>query len=277
MKKGILTFSTFLIFNILMAEASKNSQKGIEIVERANQFIEQLSYPMRERDLKPDGEIGQTFEELKKDSETFLKEAKADKNAFNEVEKVKTKLQQIKAEYIRKREQLASEEYNFKPRFGISPGIMYLSGQGRGEYISGASVDSFGFIVANEKLRNITRLFPTVTGYWSPEKISPFFVGVTVGLNEGKNSGLGYSLAYGITFGVVLSGNVHFGIFYGQIFDPSVRKLPAYLHLSQPYPSYLLGPDAKASYQYAGFSVPTEAVNGIYNAFGIVISISVGK
>ncbi|MBM9502677.1 hypothetical protein JWG44_20695 [Leptospira sp. 201903071] len=267
----------FLIFNILIAQSSKNSQTGAEIIERSNQFIEQLSYPMRERDLKPDGDIGKTFEDLKKDSETFLKEANSDKSAFKEVEKVKTKLQQIKAEYIRKREQIASEEYNFKPRFGISPGIMYLSGQGRGEYISGASVDSFGFIVANEKLRNITRLFPTVTGYWSPERVSPFFLGVTVGLNEGKNSGLGYSLAYGFTLGVVLSGNVHFGVFYGQIFDPSVRKLPSYLHLSQPYPSYLLGPEAKASYQYAGFSVPTEAVNGIYNAFGIVISISVGK
>lgn len=160
-------------------------------------------------------------------------------------------------------------------RWGIAPGIMYAQGTASRSYISGAYVDLAGYVRIKEDLRTITRVFPTFTGYVRPAGATkPFYAGFTLGVNEGKVSANGgFALAMGPTLGFVFDNNVHFGVFIGQIVDPTVQVLPNFIFKNGPLPP--VSPTvATAPSLASGYQIPTESVVGRYRSVGVVLSYS---
>lgn len=170
-----------------------------------------------------------------------------------------------------------SEVQEFRSgRWGIAPGIMYLQGVATKSYISGAYVDLAGYVRVKEDLKIVTRVFPTFTGFVRPQGASkPFYAGLTLGVNEGKVSDHGgFALAMGTSLGFIFDNNVHFGVFLGQMVDPTVQRLPNFIFKNGPLPPSANGATPVSPSLATGYQIPTESVVGRYGAYGIVLSFS---
>lgn len=168
--------------------------------------------------------------------------------------------------------------------WSIVPGIGYYIGFGSRNYISKAIVDAFGVVTVTERRQQITRLFPTINALYRPDLVknwrclpSNFALGFSLGVNEGvNNEGNGFALAMGFLFGVATTAG-HFGLFIGNIADPSVKKLPRYLREGRFYPTLLDGSrtsglsDALVLNQ--GIDIPLESVSANYLTLGFSYSL----
>lgn len=163
-------------------------------------------------------------------------------------------------------------------RVGIAPGIAYLICEGKSRYISGAYVNELGIIAAREKLQNVSRVFPTITGYIRPAYIEYdwLYIGGTVGFNEGvNNNGSGFAIALGGTVGFLIGDSTHFGLFGGVVHDPSIRRLE-YLSLGSSIElTRVLYPGSSATALAIGQDIPTVQEAGRYAAYGFVFSIAI--
>jgi hypothetical protein len=139
-------------------------------------------------------------------------------------------------------------------------------------------------VSVTERRHQVTRLFPTLSALYRPERgpdsilWKNFAWGFTIGINEGAdNEGNGFALAMGLTIGAATPYG-HFGVFLGTIADPSVRRLPSYIKDGQYYPTFLTADRvtglANALALNQGIEIPLESASANYGTVGFVYSVT---
>ncbi len=165
--------------------------------------------------------------------------------------------------------------------YGISPGFLYLRAASKKAYVGDAYVDGFGTVIVSDRRSTVTRIFPSILGYkrcdtewgctdWcSSDKL---IYGVMLGVGEGAdNGGRGFAMTIGFAMGLQL-GSGHFVLYYGKVWDPTVKILPGYISkFGNTYPSLSIQRDgsAEAFAANATLEVPLENVLGEYDGFGV--------
>ncbi|MBE7439213.1 MAG: hypothetical protein HS115_12210 [Spirochaetales bacterium] len=162
--------------------------------------------------------------------------------------------------------------------------MMYIVGKGSGRYLTSAYIDSAGIVQKRGSLSQVSRVFPTISGLWSRKlgkEDDKFLWGVSLGVNDGvTNEGAGFAVAYGLFLGLKAGTSGHFGIVFGGLHDPTVRRLPYYARPGLPYPDPEVQDFIRASRDNTAFALskgielPTEQVAGRYTFAGIAFSVS---
>ena len=152
---------------------------------------------------------------------------------------------------------------------GISMGVGYFTGILDEPLVGRARIDENGIVRVLDERKRITRLFPTITGLFSPlyksKTLSNLFVGLTLGVNDGvSNEGSGFAMAIGGTIGFTISDIANFGFFAGFVYDPSVTILPD---------GFIEGKEAPEGYG-PNSVIETKNINARYLSTGFVFSIS---
>jgi hypothetical protein len=171
-------------------------------------------------------------------------------------------------------------------RFGFSSGFTYQTAWGDHRFVSGAYVNPLGIVQVRQSLRNITRVFPSFTGYfnfYTTKMFSVAFGFVTGVANGASNVGNGFAMTFGATLGFTTGKGVYIGIVRGQVYDPSVKKLPPYVEANAFHPILSRRPlidevtdniddNATAALILSeGIELPLESVLAVYDSFGVVI------
>lgn len=73
---------------------------------------------------------------------------------------------------------------------------------------------------------------------------------------------MGFALAIGLSFGLMLENRVHFGVYLGSVFDPTVRELQNETSVTTPTGTDIV-------------DLPTKRVMGKFFAWGIMLSIAI--
>lgn len=159
--------------------------------------------------------------------------------------------------------------------WGIAPGILYLHGWGKRDYIGDAEVSAFGVITITERLHRISRLFPSVYGYYRFK--NNITLGFMLGVNEGvENKGRGFATAMGFAPGFRV-GSGFFTLFFGFVLDPTVKRLPAYLKEGDFYPFLSVAQtdgSANSALLNSQIELPMETFLANYTCVGISYTFS---
>jgi len=186
-----------------------------------------------------------------------------------------------------------SERTGESDRRGFIPGFMYVVGKGSGSYLETAFVDSQGIIREGRKLDRFARIFPSITYYahfnklkdvkdmslndWFKKSESEYFYGWTFAFNDGLLHEGGGAFVLAFTLGVRFKG-AFFSLFYGNLWDQSIKRLPSYLYRDRPYPVQSIVDTSgtpETDIKNHGIDVPLEKFTAIYSVWGIAISLSI--
>lgn len=162
-------------------------------------------------------------------------------------------------------------------KIGIVPGLLFLNAQGKRNYVGNAYVDGNGIIQVENRYEHVGKALFALTGYLQlckPFDSTIVSLGATVGYTEGTNSsnfGNG-AFAFGASLLFTQSDENFFGLFFGNYYDPTVKKL-AYPYMEgAPYPSKAIRTDGSVEATLANrqITVPTQSGAAVYQAFGIM-------